>query len=251
MPQSRHPVFLYGRARLTYSPQAMSTTTARLALLCALVGLGASGTAAYVHYRMFADPTYTSFCDVSTTVSCTQVYASRYGTFQGISVSVFGAIWFAFAALLSVAGMSARPAVRESVPGYLFAASTLGLAVILYLGYASFFILKLVCVLCLITYAAVIGLFLISGAATSLPMLSLPRRAAQDLKVLVTSPLAIALAVLWLGGAATTLAFFPREVTSVASAANGAAATPATQDQRSELERFMASAPRVPLIVPN
>jgi len=229
----------------------MSTTTARLALLCALVGLGASGTAAYVHYRMFADPTYTSFCDVSTTVSCTQVYASRFGTFQGISVSVFGGIWFAFAALLSVAGMSARPAVREGVPGYLFAASTIALAVILYLGYASFFILKLVCPLCLITYAAVIGLFLISGAATSQPMLSLPRRAAQDLKVLVTSPLAIALAVLWLGGAVTTLAFFPREVTSVANAAAGAPAAAPTQDQRSELERFMASAPRVPLIVPN
>jgi uncharacterized membrane protein/protein-disulfide isomerase len=229
----------------------MSITTARLALICALVGLGASGTAAYVHYRMFADPTYTSFCDVSATVSCTQVYASPYGTFQGISVSVFGAIWFAFAALLSVAGMSARPAIRESVAGYLFAASTLALAVILYLGYASFFILGLVCVLCLITYAAVIGLFLISGAATSFPMLSLPRRAVQDLRVMVTSPLALVLAVLWLGGAASTLAFFPRETTSVATAAAGTPVTEPTQDQRSELERFMASAPRVPLIVPN
>ncbi|MGC4084603.1 MAG: vitamin K epoxide reductase family protein [Vicinamibacterales bacterium] len=232
----------------------MSTTTARLALLCALVGLGAAGTAAWVHYRMFADPTYTSFCDVSSTISCTQVYASRFGTFKGMSVSVFGAIWFAFAALLSVAGISAPPSVRESVAGYLFAASTLALAVILYLGYASFVILKLVCVLCLITYAAVIGLFLISGAATSFPMLSLPRRAAHDLKVLVTSPMAIALAVLWLGGAATTLAFFPRETTPVTTTTeNGvAAAVPeVTQDQRSELERFMASAPRVPLIVPN
>lgn len=231
----------------------MSTTTARLALLCALVGLGAAGTAAYVHYRMFADPTYTSFCDVSTTVSCTQVYASRFGTFRGISVSVFGGIWFGFAALLSIGGMTARPSVRESIPAYLFAASTLALAAILYLGYASFVILKLVCVLCLITYAAVIGLFLISGAATSIPMLSLPRRAAQDLKTLVTSPLAIALAVLWLGGAATTLAFFPREAAPVSSALGGSetAAPEVTQDQRSELERFMASAPRVPLVVPN
>ncbi len=231
----------------------MSTTSARLALLCALVGLGAATTAAWVHYRMFADPTYTSFCDVSTTVSCTQVYASRFGTFKGISVSVFGGIWFVFAGLLSLAGMTARPSVRESVPGYLFAASTLGLAVILYLGYASFVILKLVCVLCLITYAAVIGLFLISGAATSIPMLSLPRRAAQDLKVLVTSPAALVLAVLWLGGAATTLAFFPREAAATVTAAAGAEAPPpeVTQDQRSELERFMASAPRVPLIVPN
>ena len=234
----------------------MSTTAARLAFVCALVGLAAAGEAAYVHYRMFADPTYRAVCDINETVSCTQVYASRFGTFKGISVSIFGGIWFAFTALLSVAGMTARPAVRESVPGYLFAASTVALAVILYLGYASFVILKLVCVLCLITYAAVIGLFLISGAATSIPMLSLPRRIAQDLKVLVASPLAIALAVVWLGGAATTLAFFPREAGSAAaSASTGAAAseaaTPVTQDQRSELERFMASAPRVPLIVPN
>ncbi|MBS1819214.1 MAG: thioredoxin domain-containing protein [Acidobacteria bacterium] len=236
----------------------MSTTTARLALICALVGLGAAGTAAWVHYRMFADPTYTSFCDVSTTVSCTQVYASRFGTFKGVSVSVFGGIWFAFAALLSVAGMTARPSVRESIPGYLFAASTLALAVILYLGYASFVILKLVCVLCLITYAAVIGLFLISGAATSFPMLSLPRRAVQDLKVLVSSPMAIALAVLWIGGAVSTLALFPREASAAsaaeaagAGAEQGAPAAQVSQAQQTELERFMASAPRVPLVVPN
>lgn len=228
----------------------MSTTAARLALLCALAGLGAAGTAAYVHYRMFADPTYTSFCDISSTMSCTQVYASRFGTFNGVSVSVFGAIWFGFAALMSVAGMTARPAVRESVPGYLFAGSTIALAVILYLGYASFVILKLVCVLCLITYAAVIGLFLISGAATSFPMLSLPRRAAKDLKVLVTSPVALVLAAVWLGGAATTLAFFPREANATASVAGSPAAEP-TQDQRSELERFMASAPRIPLAIPS
>ena len=140
---------------------------------------------------MLADPTYASFCDVSATVSCTQVYASRFGTFRGVPVAIFGAIWFAFATLLSAAWLTARPAVRESVPGYLFAGSTLALAVALYLGYASFVLLKLVCVLCVITYAAVIALFLVSGAATSLPMLSLPRRAVQDLKVLVTSPLAL------------------------------------------------------------
>jgi protein-disulfide isomerase len=148
--------------------------------------------------------------------------------------------------------MTARPAVRESVPGYLFAASTMALAVILYLGYASFVILKLVCVLCLVTYAAVIGIFLISGAATSFPMLSLPRRAVQDLKVLVTSPAAIVLAVLWLGGAATTVAFFPRDAAQAQAQAGEPASPPAvTQDQRSELERFMASAPRIPLVVPS
>jgi uncharacterized membrane protein/protein-disulfide isomerase len=224
----------------------MSPTAARLALLCALVGLGASCAAAYVHYHMLADPTYTSSCDISETVSCTKVYASRFGTWQGIPVAIFGAVWFGFAALLAGAGLTARPAVRENVAGYLFAGSTLGLAVVLYLGYASFVLLKVLCVYCLITYAAVIGLFLVSGAATAIPMMSLPRRAAQDLKVLVTSPLAIALAVLWIGGAGSALAFFPREATLAPSAPP----PQVTGDQRSELERFLATAERVPLVIP-
>jgi protein-disulfide isomerase len=142
--------------------------------------------------------------------------------------------------------MTAHPAVRESMPGYLFAGSTLALAVVLYLGYASFVILKVVCVLCLITYAAVLGLFLVSGAATPFSMMSLPRRAANDLKALISSPIAIALTVLFLGGAASTLAFFPREV----PAAPGEAAAAVPQEQRTELERFMATATRVPLVIP-
>jgi uncharacterized membrane protein/protein-disulfide isomerase len=232
----------------------MSKTAARLALVCALVGLAASGAAAYTHYRMLADPTYTSFCDVSATWSCTEVYRSRYGAVQGVPVSVFGGIWFAFATLLSIAGMTARQEVRESAPAYLFAGSTLALAVVLYLGYASFMILGVKCPLCLITYAAVIGLFLVSGAATQLPMLSLPRRALQDVKVLVSSPLALVLAILWVGGGAATVAFFPREATvavnaTPAEAAAEAAAVPVSQDQRSELERFMATSQRVPLAI--
>jgi uncharacterized membrane protein/protein-disulfide isomerase len=227
----------------------MSKTATRLALIFALAGLVVSGVSAYTHYRLLNDPTYLSFCDVSATVSCTQVYASRFGSFLGIPVAVFGALWFAFALLLTVAAMAGGPSLRQSVPAYLFAGSTLALAAVLYLGYASFFILNLVCPLCLMTYAAVIGLFLVAGAATSIPMTSLPRHAGQDLKRLASTPLALALAVLFVGGAASTLAFFPREG-APGGAAAGAVPVEPTAEQRSELERFMAGAPRVPLDVP-
>jgi uncharacterized membrane protein/protein-disulfide isomerase len=232
----------------------MTKRAAAAALLCSLVGLGASLAAAYTHYHMLSDPTYRSFCDVSATVSCTQVYQSRFGTFLGIPVAIFGALFFVATTLLSAAGLKARPPVRESMPGYLFVMSTLALAVVLYLGYASFVLLKTVCVLCLTTYAAVIGLFLVSGAATSFPMTTLPRRASRDARVFLSSPLALTLAVLFLAGAASTLAFFPREAAPAAAAAGepAAASTPAepTQNQRSEFERWYASQPRVPLIVP-
>src|SRR5713226_9034100 len=148
----------------------MSKRSALFALACALVGLAVSAAAAYTHYHMLYDPSYRSFCDVSDTISCTQVYASRFSTFHGVPVALFGGLWFVVAGLISTAGLTARPSVRDSVPGYLVVLSTLALAVVLYMGYASFFLLKAVCLLCLTTYAAVIGLFLIAGAATSFPM---------------------------------------------------------------------------------
>ena len=51
--------------------------------------------------------------------------------------------------------MKARDSVRESIPGYLLAFSTVALAVSLYLLYASVFILKAYCPMCLLTDAAV------------------------------------------------------------------------------------------------
>jgi uncharacterized membrane protein/predicted DsbA family dithiol-disulfide isomerase len=236
----------------------MSAPLRKLALAFAAAGFVVSLLAAYTHYRMLADAGYVSFCDVSATVSCTQVYSSRFGTFAGIPVAVFGAIWFALATLLAIAGVVARADVRESVPGYLFAGSTIALAAVLYLGYASFVILGLVCVLCVITYAAVIGLFLVSGAATSLPMSSLPGRIARDLKVMVSSPAAIALALLFVGAVASTLALFPREASSAgvaeaaveAAAAQGAKTPELSATQRSEFERYYTGQPRLPLVVP-
>jgi uncharacterized membrane protein len=230
----------------------MTKRSALLALMCALIGLAASAAAAYTHYHLLYDPAYRSFCDVSETISCTQVYLSRFSTVRGIPVALFGAVAFVAAALLSISGLTARPAVRENVPGYLFVLSTLSLAVILYLGYASFVLLKAVCLLCLTTYAAVIGLFLVSGAATTFPMTTLPRRASRDVRIFAGSPLAIIVAVLFFAGAASTLAWFPREGVAAPGAPASASAAPvSTQDQRSEFERWYASQTRVPLIVPS
>jgi protein-disulfide isomerase len=97
------------------------------------------------------------------------------------------------------------------VPGYVFTLSTLGLAAVLYLAWASYFVLKVFCILCAITYVAVIALFIVSGGATKFPMTTLPRRAARDLRAVLVSPLALLIAAIVVGGGATLLAVFPRE----------------------------------------
>src|SRR5262245_66675088 len=72
-------------------------------------------------------------------------------------------------------GGRGKSVIKDSAPAYVFAGSTLALAVVLYLAYASFFVLHEVCPLCVATYVAVIGVFVISGGASSVPMSSLPR----------------------------------------------------------------------------
>ena len=96
------------------------------------------------------------------------------------------------------------------MPAYLFATATIGLAVTLYMAYAAFFVLKAVCVLCLTTYAAVIGLFIVSGLSKSMPpMTTLPRRLFGDLRALVARPALLAVVIVFLAGAVSAVAFFP------------------------------------------
>ncbi|HEX7486543.1 MAG TPA: vitamin K epoxide reductase family protein [Vicinamibacterales bacterium] len=229
----------------------MSPLARRLVWVLALVGLAVSLTSLYVHYQMLVQPGYISFCDINQTVSCQQAYLSRYGSVRGVPVALFGAIWFGFVLMLAFLGATGPDSVRESIPAYLFATATIGLAVVLYMAYAAFFVLKAVCVLCLATYAAVIGLFIVSGLSSSMPpMTTLPRRLFSDLRALVARPALLSVVIVFLAGAVSAVAFFPSEASLRAKAAQQAA-QPATADQRSEFERFWEAQPRVTVPVPS
>ena len=206
---------------------------------------------AYVHHRLLFDPRYASFCDINSKVSCTEVLLSRYSTAYGVPISIFGAIWFAGALVLIGASAFGGDALRENASGYLFALSTAGLAVVLYLAYISIAVLKVYCPLCLTADAGVVGLFIISGAATPFPMTTLPRRLLHDLKASIVSPLAIAVIVIFVAGAGSAVALFARESAAAEGAAVAATAQAATADRSSEFERWYVAQPRVPLVVPS
>jgi uncharacterized membrane protein len=219
----------------------MSPLARRLLLGFGLLGLVASGASAYVHYHLLKNPGYTSFCDINATVSCTQAYLSRYGSIGGVPVALGGLVFFLFVVLL-VWGAGGTSRIADSAPAYVFAASTFALAVALYLAYASFFILKAVCPLCVATYIAVIGIFMTSGGASSVPMTSLPRRASRDLRVLVSTPLALVVALLFLGGAVSAVAAPPRRHRSRTSSA--ASSSGGTRCSRGSRCRTRSRAPR-------
>ena len=232
------------------------TTVALLAF--SLVGLVASAAAAVVHYRLLADPLYRSVCDINETWNCTQVYESRYGAFWGVPVAVPGLVWFLAVTLLSIVGLkgagAAGPAGELSarVPGYIFALSVVCLSAVLYLAYASLVVLDTYCIFCLVTYFAVAGLFLVSGAAADGTMTGLPRRALRDLRLLTSSPIALAATVLFVAGSGVLLALFPRQVDAETAAAAAPVATRTLEtSEQSNFEQWYSSLPVVPLAVPN
>ena len=235
----------------------MTAKTRRLLLAFAVLGLGASSWSSYVHYSLLTVPGYTSFCDVSGAISCTQAYLSQYGSLWGVPVALGGVVYFATVLLIAgVAGQSSAKG-RENVPAYVFALSTVALAFVLYLGWASLFKLNTVCLLCATTYVAVIALFVISAGATTFPMTSLPRRASTDVARLVRSPLGLASVAGLALGTLALLNAFPREAHAQAAApappgrassASTAPAAPApalTDQQKMDFLKWYEVQPRV------
>ena len=256
-----------------------------LIVLLAAVALVASVASLYVHYRLLTDPSYTSFCDVSETVSCEAVITSRFGYLFGIPVAAGGAIWSALVLILAAVGMrpstpgvpapvpvgAAREPGRKSsvaasaattkvdaadrtgrVAGYIFILSTVGLAAVLYLGYASFFVLRQMCPLCLTMYVAVIGLFIVSGGAAS-ALSGLPGLLSEDIRAAVGSPMAATLSVVWIIAAVGLVAMFPREEVAAASAPVDAAPALTEElgsEEVAQFESWLAAQPRVELGVP-
>ena len=203
----------------------------------------------YVHYKLLTDSSYTSLCDVNPALSCSEAYLSPYGSLWGVPVALAGVIFFVV--VLLVAGVGARPtsAARDSAAAYIFALSSIGLAVVVYLAWASFQ-LRTLCMFCATTYVAVIAIFVISGKATTFPMTTLPRRAVRDLRTLVTSPLALVILLLLVGAVGTVIGLFPRESVTSASA-QAPAYPPLTDQQRADLDKWWAVQPKVDLGIPN
>ena len=224
----------------------MSPRTRNLLLAFSVLGLAAALSSTYVHYRLVTDPTYASVCDINASVSCSDAYLSRYGSFLGVPVALGGVFYFALVLLLTSVGAKSSAPSRENVPAYIFALSTIALAAVLYLAWASFFQLKVFCILCATTYVAVVALFIVSGGATKFPMTTLPRRAVRDAGILARSPAALLITVLFAGAATALVSTFPHEAESSTEVVEAAPQYPPLTDaQRADFERWWDVQPKV------
>ena len=109
----------------------MSSTVRRVLAAFAILGLGASTAASWVHYRLIQNPDYSSFCDVNSTISCKQAYLSAYGSIAGIPVAILGVLFFALILLL-IQATPPPDAKRgtEAAPAAILVLSTVALGMV-------------------------------------------------------------------------------------------------------------------------
>jgi protein-disulfide isomerase len=162
-------------------------------------------------------------------------------------VAAGGAIWGALVLLLATAGMGQADRERaETTAGYVFVLSVIGLAAVFYFAYASFVVLGVMCPFCVAVYVAVIGIFLVSSSATSTAMTALPGRLMRDLRAVFLHPLTASLAILWLVGSASLIAFFPREELQAPAAPAAAVGQPVEELDPAQLAEWHAWLDRQP-----
>jgi uncharacterized membrane protein len=192
----------------------MSARSRWIILTLAVVGLGFASYSAFVHYKLLTDVTYQSPCDINATFSCSQVYLSPQGSVLGVPVALWGLLFFGLVGVIALSSTPVPDKTKVSTaPGgsYLFALSTIGLAVVLYLAYTSWMVLHHLCVLCLGTYAATIGIFIVSAMSSTVPVRSLPLRMFSDANDALKEPLVLALLAVVLGSVGLAAVSFPKE----------------------------------------
>jgi uncharacterized membrane protein/protein-disulfide isomerase len=221
----------------------------RIAIIAfAALGLAASVYALYVHYMLVTDPAYAPGCDISATVSCQQVLQSAYGKVAGVPVAAGGAIWSALILMLAALGLNLPNKERSArIAGHIFVLATIGLAAVFYFAYASFFVLRQACPVCLTMYVSVIGVFLVSAASAGSLGAALGHLS-RDINALRRDQTAVTAGVAWLAASIALVAMFPREQVVEASGVTQFAPAPIetlAPDQLAEWEMWLDSQPRV------
>jgi uncharacterized membrane protein/protein-disulfide isomerase len=222
------------------------TARTRLLTLCfALIGLGFSGWASVVHYRLVTQPNYVSPCDINATFNCSELYLSQYGSVGGVSTALLGVVFFLIVASVAALSPVTSHKDEQAATTYVFVMSTIGLAVVLYLGWASYFVLKKFCLLCIGTYASVVGIFVVSGISGSVPVTRLPSRLGADMSAVFRTPARLFAALVTLAVTVAMVGCFPGEGEPPASTGAQASA-----EAVSGFDATWAAQPRIDLGVP-
>lgn len=120
-----------------------------------MTGLASSVYLFIIHYRNYTDPTFSSICALSKAINCDTVAQSKYSVFLSIPLAVWGISIFTAYFLLALLAKSQK---NQSLWILIFAGSSAGSLISIYLGYLSATEIHSYCIFCLICYLCHFGI---------------------------------------------------------------------------------------------
>ena len=139
----------------------------KLVFLLSILGIIVSGYLTYIHYL-----TLNTVCDLNKTFQCSLVSGSKYSEIFGIPVSIFGLLGYSFLGIVSFGLYSNNHVLKKLKENVLFDKvistkmllffSVIALIFSLYLTYTEFFLIKALCIFCLISQVIILTIAVIS-----------------------------------------------------------------------------------------
>ncbi len=150
-------------------------------LVLGTLGLGASIYLTISHYSILSgDQLEGSFCQISEVVDCDSVAASRYSDFLGIPWSSAGSIAYMLVISLGIFGFAVRK-FRSFSLRTVFLIAMGSVLFDTYLAVIGFFVLRKVCLVCILTYCVNLSLLYYSKRGTGEPLKVLVRTGLKGL----------------------------------------------------------------------
>ena len=131
-----------------------------ISLFICLLGMAVASYLTYAHYTDVRNLA----CSDNGVINCAKVTTSAQSHFLGMPVAVLGLAYFVGMAALSLPWAWRRP--EPIVRWVRLAAAVSGVAMVLWLVYAEFFIIDAICLYCTIVHGLTLLLFLVIAAAT-------------------------------------------------------------------------------------
>jgi len=152
-----------------------------------ILGIVLSGYLTYLHYSTLNSP-----CDLNGTFQCSIVKQSKYAEVFGIPVAFLGLLGYSFLGLISFSlskenllkKIKEKKILRKTISAEnLLAFSVIALGVSLYLTYAEFFLIKALCIFCLVSQITILGITISSYYNLKLNKLIKIKEKEGDLKL--------------------------------------------------------------------
>lgn len=132
----------------------MSRRVTNAIAVLSVVGMVVSSISLFHHYGS----SKSSFCDFGNTFNCDMVNRSIYSTVFGIPVALIGILGYALLLVLATVYRDKNDAAIM-----LLVASVAGLGFAIYLTYIEGFVLGVWCILCLSSFACILGITALSS----------------------------------------------------------------------------------------